>query len=386
MGISEILLYAITLLIVWQMALYPTFCYAIYRLLPPLSLKDYSPFLTVIVPVYNEERSLATRIKNIEEEGYPHLEVIIVESGSSDKTYEIALDLQKDYENVRVIREGVRRGKASAIAAAQGMAQGEIIVITDANAFFGKNALQLAARHFSKDNVGGVDGRLVMPAVTPGIPHSSSFYWTLEYMMRCGESRLDSTCTMHGGFSAIRKGIVNPDASIISEDLDMALQIRKKGLTIAYEPQAIVFEKAASTPTEQIIQKKKNVIGTLLCTGKHRDMFLPPRNLYSLLIYPSHKMLPLLLPFMFLSLPLFYAILGGEVMKIHLLFFASLYIVSNMALLALMPAGEGLNLSLNNIAKIYLYFLLQQYIVLLAWKDFLTGNYSALWEKVESTR
>lgn len=47
---------------------------------------------------------------------------------------------------------------------------------------------------------------------------------------------------------------------------------------------------------------------------------------------------------------------------------------------------EKMNFSISAIPKIVYYVLFNEYIILLAWKDFIFRKYSVLWEKVESTR
>ena len=93
--------------------------------------KDYSfqPFVSVIVPTYNEERVIEKRIKNLFELDYPEnkYEIIVVDSGSTDNTAQIVEDIirQNTKTTLKLIKENERKGKASAINLGKKHAKGE---------------------------------------------------------------------------------------------------------------------------------------------------------------------------------------------------------------------------------------------------------------------
>lgn len=76
-----------------------------------------APFLSIIIPVYNEANRLPASLKLIldflQEQSYP-AEVIIVENGSWDATLKIAQDFAEQYPQVRVFQNKVR-GKGLAV-------------------------------------------------------------------------------------------------------------------------------------------------------------------------------------------------------------------------------------------------------------------------------
>jgi glycosyltransferase involved in cell wall biosynthesis len=75
------------------------------------------PFLSLVIPVYNEEKRLPTSLKQVLEfikaQSYS-AEVIIVENGSQDATLEIAQSFAKQYPLLRVLRN-IERGKGLAV-------------------------------------------------------------------------------------------------------------------------------------------------------------------------------------------------------------------------------------------------------------------------------
>ena len=362
--------------------------------------KDYSyqPFVSILVPTYNEENVIEDRIKNLNHLNYikDNYEVIIVDSGSNDCTREIVGSKIKENAGkpqLKLVIEKERRGKASAINYGKKHARGDIILVTDANSIFERNVLKEMMPHFSNPKIGAVGGRYTLPEFNSIITSSNQFYLDIEYIMRKGESALDSACLFHGEINAWRKNIVDADTGIVSEDLDMAIQIRRKKYKVEYEPQAINYEPAPTSIGEQIIQRKRNSIGTIKNIFKHFDYWLFPRDMYSLLIFPSHKGLVMFSPFILAAIPiLYFLILDLQIIVTHIILVLTIFTLLFLTLYNLkskiIKSNNNLKseFSFRSLPKIMFYVLLNEYIVLLAWKDFIFRKYSVLWDKVESTR
>ena len=172
----------------------------------------------------------------------------------------------------------------------------------------------------------------------------------------------------------------------------MCVKIRKKGYKVEYEPEAKVYEPSAITPKDQIKQRKRTSIGTIQNMFKYLSYFIPPRDWYSLLIFPSHKALAMFSPFILLAIPILY-ILTWNIKVVSTHFVLTLIVFAGMFAL-LMSLKSRLNkdgkmksnFSIFSIPKTIYYVLLNEYLILLAWRDFILRRYSVLWEKVESTR
>ena len=399
MKIIIILLYLLSFLLIWQFVGYPSLM-AIVALRAKPKNKDYSfqPFVSVIVPTYNEEKVIEKRIKNLFELDYPKdkYEIIVVDSGSTDSTAQIVEKfIEKHVPSepaLRLIKEEERKGKASAINLGKKHAKGDIVLITDANSVFDKNVLKEMMAHFKNPKVGAVSGRYFISNPNKTLPSSESFYWEIEHLALLGESFLDSISTVIGTISAWRKKLVNFRSETVGEDLDMTIQVRRNGYKIEYEPEAKVYEPSATTPKDQIKQRKRTSIGTIQNMFKHLSYFIPPRDWYSFLIFPSHKALAMFSPFILLTIPILY-ILTWDIKVVSTHFVLTIFIFAGMLAL-LMSLKSRLNkdekvksyFSISSIPKITYYVLLNEYLILLAWRDFIFRRYSVLWEKAESTR
>src|SRR5579872_1492420 len=91
-----------------------------------------TPYLSVVVPAYNEERTLDTVVRKLVQ--LPHLrEVVIVDDCSKDHTPEIARQLSEEYPHVKVVRHTVNSGKTKALKTGFQHTTGEIVIVQDAD-------------------------------------------------------------------------------------------------------------------------------------------------------------------------------------------------------------------------------------------------------------
>jgi glycosyltransferase involved in cell wall biosynthesis len=92
--------------------------------------------ISIVVPVYNEEESLRELCEWIEKALSDHscrYEAILVDDGSTDKSWEVITALAERYEWVRGIRFRRNYGKAAALHTAFQAATGEVVVTMDAD-------------------------------------------------------------------------------------------------------------------------------------------------------------------------------------------------------------------------------------------------------------
>ena len=90
--------------------------------------------LSVLLPVHNRQSTLAATVQEILEllpELTRHLEVVIIDDGSTDATIEVADELATLYPQVRVCRHAVHLGRAAAIGSGLDRSKGEIILVVD---------------------------------------------------------------------------------------------------------------------------------------------------------------------------------------------------------------------------------------------------------------
>jgi succinoglycan biosynthesis protein ExoA len=91
---------------------------------------DSHPYISVIVPVRNEERFLRQTLLGLRNQDYPRFEVIVADGRSTDATRGIIRSLQKGWRNLRVVDNPGRLSSAGRNAAVRA-ARGEFILLID---------------------------------------------------------------------------------------------------------------------------------------------------------------------------------------------------------------------------------------------------------------
>lgn len=353
---------------------------------------------SIILPVYNEVDALHRRIENLRNLHYPKdlFEIIIVESGSTDGTTDLVKDLIRNGDGehpiIKAVFQAERRGKTSAIVEGKKSAAFDYIIITDGNSRFDNNVLIEMAGQLRKPNVGAVGGRFKIGNLGKAVP-GAGFFWDMEFAMRYGEAIFDSACLIHGEISGWRKKEFEPDPRMISEDLDAAITFRKRGKKIAYAPRAIVYEDAPTEARDQVIQRRKTALGTLMEIKKHARYLLLPRDRYTAVIFPSHRTLPMLTPFMLLLIFVLYILISNPIFIIgHLIItiIAGLLLFLGLSheihqLKSIFDPDE-IDKSEMHPLRVLWFFILNEWIILLGWKDFIFGKHSVLWEKAQTNR
>lgn len=176
----------------------------------PVQRCPQEPFLSIVLVVRNEEEVLAEKMRNMLELDYPRdrYQIVVVSDGSTDRTPEILQSFVKD-PRVRVLLNQMHAGKASGINDATRVAQGEIVVFTDARQRIEPQALRALMEAFADPEVGCVSGELML-----GNPESGQsgdgigLYWRVEKAIRELETRSGSTVGATGALYAVRRGLV----------------------------------------------------------------------------------------------------------------------------------------------------------------------------------
>ena len=394
--LALIAVYALAALLIWVFVGYPLLMLR-FALVHKGARKNYAfqPFFSILVPTFNEEAVIEARIQNLRALRYPKdkYEILVIDSGSTDATKRIVERLCAEGEAplTKLVCENERRGKASAINCGSAEAAGDIILVTDANAFFDVNVLAELGPHFERAEIGGVGGRYMVSNPDNPLPLTEQFYWDLETLLRTGESALDSACLFQGEINAWRKSIVDADTAMIGEDLDMSIAIRKKGYKVEFEPNAICYEPSPTSFSEQRTQKQRRCLGTIQNIFKHWRYLIVPRDWYRLIIFPSHKGLLMATPFMFIGILIGYILLWNPLLVLsHLFIMSALFLILLAVYLRFVPRLHQADASTRpakfSFLRVARYVLFDEYLLVLAWKDFLFRRYSVLWEKIDSTR
>jgi cellulose synthase/poly-beta-1,6-N-acetylglucosamine synthase-like glycosyltransferase len=243
-----------------------------------------TPHVTVIVPVFNVEAVIVPALRALLELRYPWFDIVVVDDGSRDRTYEMAQRMAGRYgnTNLRVVtkRNG---GKASALNTGVAIAQSPFVLCMDGDSRLSPDTLRFAMRHFANPRVAAVAGNVkVVNRIN---------LWTrlqaLEYieglnMPRRAQGFVRAVNIVPGPIGVFRRDVLlrvgGYDTDTYAEDADLTLKILTDGWQIVYEDRAIAYTEAPEGLLDIIKQRYRWTRGILQAIGKRRDWLTSPKG------------------------------------------------------------------------------------------------------------
>ena len=253
---------------------------------------NVEPEISILISAYNEEKYISKTINNKLELDYPKdkLEIIVISDGSTDKTDEIVGQI--DSGNLVFLRQSERQGKTAALNRAVKTARGEIIVFSDANSIFRRDALKMLARNFTDTEVGYVTGTMMyMNPDGSVIGEGCNAYMTYENILRSYESDINSVVGVDGGIDAVRKGLYSPMNYDQLPDFVLPLSVVEKGYRVIYEPDAVLYEESLNDQASEFRMRTRVALRALWGIYDKRSLLNPLKYpLFSWQLF-SHKVL-----------------------------------------------------------------------------------------------
>src|SRR2546428_13360051 len=182
------------------------------------------PHVSVLIAAYNEGPCIGRRIENLLEQDYPadKMEILVGSDGSTDDTDSIVQHYAA--RGVRLSR-AERCGKAGVLSRLVSLAKGDVLVMTDANTHFERDAIRHLVQPLRDPDVGLVCGRLRLHSPA-GAPLAEGAYWKLESLLKLYESRRGCVMGANGGIYAARKCLFPPlPAGAVGDDFVPALRV-----------------------------------------------------------------------------------------------------------------------------------------------------------------
>ena len=268
------------------------------------------PSISIIISAYNEEKVIAQRIENIQnlEYDFNRIELIIGSDCSSDRTNEILEKISREYSWINVQLFNARRGKASVLNDLVKIAKNEILVFSDANTNFEKDALLKLVSAFNDEKVGGVCGRLVLEEPTDEFDKSNRerLYWEYETQLKKMEGDLGILIAANGGIYAIRKQLFTgfPMDEAITDDLYQTLGVLNQGYSFLYEFDAVAIEEVSKEIITEFRRKVRFAATNFQTLKYFKGLLFQKKIILSYALW-SHKVIrwfvPLILILIFVT-------------------------------------------------------------------------------------
>ena len=237
----------------------------------------HTPSIAIIVPCWNEVKTLAVTMHSLLALEYPHdkLEILVVDDGSTDNTLEVARTFEYD-SRVRVLQKQ-NGGKHSAMNLGLANTHAEFIGCLDADSIVAPTALMRIVPVFHNPRVAAVTPGILIKKPENLLQHMQEAEYRLGIFVRYTLASLGSAYITPGPFSIFRTAVIRQTGGWrhghSTEDLEMALRIQEAGYLIGNAPRAIVYTGTPRTIPALFRQRVRWSYGFLRNGADYKHMF-----------------------------------------------------------------------------------------------------------------
>ena len=350
------------------------------------------PPISVIVPAYNESVVIRQTVRMLAQMNYPKYEVIVVDDGSTDNTYQLATLESAGDDRIQVVKKP-NSGKANSLNHGISLAKYEYIFCIDADSLVEPNALRHGVRHFLNPDVVAVAGSVLVL----NQKNSVTRFQTMEYLtglnfFKSAQSFLGLVTIIPGPSGLFRKtdilAVGGYQSDTFAEDCDLTLRLATARGRVVYEPYMEVRTEVPENLVALIKQRYRWNRGTLQAVKKQlrtRWYQLHKPHVFILVLYMALE--SFFLPVTNLSiatLSLFYQILSGDYSLLSLWLVVLVLLDLSVLLVALVDPRWPLRLIGYSIINRFTYSFFQDVIKILCSVEEVVGI-RMTWGKLERT-
>jgi len=247
----------------------------IYELIRKPPQLMYAPMISVIIPAHNEERTIAACIASVLENDYKFKEVIVVDDGSTDRTYAIASEFKEQIKLLSKPKGGI---KTYALNYGLIVAKGELVVTVDADTRISRDALSKIAAHFSNPKILAASGNLrVLNENKNLLTRLQSYEYVIAFDIgRRLQALFRTLLIIPGAKSIVRKRVLEAIGGfdpVLGEDFDLTLKVHKIKGRVIFIPDCYAFTEVPETWRSWFRQRERWHRSQIRVLIRHRNIF-----------------------------------------------------------------------------------------------------------------
>ena len=246
-----------------------------------------APLVSIIVPAFNEEVNAVSSVQSLLNGTYPNYQIIFVNDGSHDLTYERVSEAFAGNPKVKVYTKP-NGGKASALNYGIGMSEAEFVICIDADTKLRPDAVSLLMEHFGKERKGHRAGQGPVGAVAGNVKVGNQVnlmtrWQAIEYISSQNFDRkafayLNAITVVPGAIGAFRKRAIEEAGGFtmdtLAEDCDLTIRILRCGYVIENDNRAVAMTEAPETLKQFFKQRFRWSYGVMQTFWKNRDALM----------------------------------------------------------------------------------------------------------------
>lgn len=237
---------------------------------------EFFPIVDIIVPIYNEEKTISKTLDSLLALNYPkdRYGIIVINDGSTDHSLDVAAKYSAE-KNISIISKE-NGGKHTALNLGIQNSKAEFVGCLDADSFVDSNALKMIVQRFSDENIVAVTPSVHIASTDTFMRKTQKAEYQFGNFSRKVLEKIGAIHIAPGPFSFYRKSVFEKIGMYRkahnTEDMEMAMRIQKHHMKIANEPRAIVYTTGPSSVQKLYKQRVRWVGGFLSNLIDYREM------------------------------------------------------------------------------------------------------------------
>jgi biofilm PGA synthesis N-glycosyltransferase PgaC len=244
----------------------------------------YNPLVTIAISAHNEELVIVRCLESIRRSHYKHLQVLLVDDSSQDKTYQLAQEYAKRYPGfpLQVLQRKERGGKGSALNyALKGFGQGELVMTLDADSVLHTDAIANAVSYFTDTTIVGVAANVKILDDFTVLGVLQRLEHLVGYRSKKVYSITNCEFVVGGVASTYRMDVIRSygfyDTDSITEDIGLSMKVVSHGNRvnrIVYASDVVASTEGVTTFHGLLRQRYRWKYGSLQNLIKYRRLIL----------------------------------------------------------------------------------------------------------------
>lgn len=227
----------------------------------------------VVVPAFNEEKVILKTVRSLLASKYPNLKILIVDDGSTDRTFNICKMAFAGNRQIAVVTQK-NSGKSEALNLGFRMLDTDIVVALDADTLFLPDTISKLVRNFYRKEVAAVSGNAkVGNRINLLTKWQALEYITAQNIDRRAAEYLNCIPVVPGAVGAWRREVVLQAGGFtldtLAEDADLTFRLIRDGHLVIYDEYAIALTEAPETVSQFMKQRFRWMYGMMQVAFKH---------------------------------------------------------------------------------------------------------------------
>ena len=221
---------------------------------------DTPSSVSLIVVMHNAEHLIADKLNNLLQLDYEGLEyeILVYLDGCTDNTLQEIEQLNSN--KIRIIDEKQHLGKIAGLNKAASLAEGEILIFTDADAILDGNVVKVLLNKFKDARCGGVCGLRTIKERRGKMRLAQHIYITVDSYIKKLENALGNITSNDGKLYAVRRSLFRPIADAVTDDLFSCLNITVQHYRFVFEPNAVARISTPSRSGRHETSRRRRIV------------------------------------------------------------------------------------------------------------------------------